>query len=180
MLLPLAVAIAGCDTGFPICRAGASDDDARLIDGQGNTEDHSNYDGTSDDDACLLDGQGSVEDYSNYDDALAALRAQPCAPPCYEYPGHYTLTGECDGKQILFLESGEAWYLVAGQDVRDQRHVWETRYYDAETGQFLALEHGGDAISPEDECWGTYYWPVNVECTERTVTEFLFLFLYPD
>ena len=157
MLLPLAVAIAGCDTGFPSCRAGASDDDA-----------------------CLLDGQGSVEDYSNYDDALAALRAQPCAPPCYEYPGHYTLTGECDGKQILLLESGEAWYLVVGQDVRDQRHVWETRYYDAETGQFLALEHGGDAISPEDECGGTYYWPVNVECTERTVTEFLFLFLYPD
>lgn len=114
---------------------------------------------TASEEPCRMDLNLEVSSFPDYASALCQWREGLKNETCGGGEGRSVRTaaaGECDSGRRMFIN-------VQYQDSR------VTQFYDAETGNFLALESGRDDCN--SICGCAQYWPISINCDDRIVTE---------
>lgn len=104
-------------------------------------------------DICYVNVDRDIEDFDDYETDLSAIRVSLVDGDC-EDEFRRIETGLCGDGSIRFIG--------------DFRIGFQIRYFDAETGAFVALEGATDVYAG---CNGTNYWPIRIDCADRIVTE---------
>lgn len=107
-------------------------------------------------DICRFNIDKDPSEMPNYEAGLAAAQAEAVDGHC-AVEDQTIETGVCTNKPIRYVYYHSYFGFDRG-------------YYDAETGAFLAWESATDVYLG---CNGSHYWPVRIDCEDRTTTEII-------